>query len=187
MSELGEPRGGILRHAWSAKLALLRLTVVAASTIFTVLVAAQVVMRYFLNISVYAIEELAIYAAIWVYFIGGAYGAHARGHISASLLEVLLPRGPLQQGVQLLASLISAALSLWMTIWTARYTLWSLDQGSRSIELGIPTAWVHAAMPIGLGLMALYFAAESLDNLRLLRSPEGRNGDFGRSADRAKP
>lgn len=53
------------------------------------LVSLQVFTRYVMGISVLGIEELACFSAVWAYFLGSSLGAWERGHISASLVEML--------------------------------------------------------------------------------------------------
>ena len=64
------------RPLWTAKLALQRFVLVVTGALVTILIFVQVVTRYFLGESIFGIEEAASFLAIWLYFIGGAYGAY---------------------------------------------------------------------------------------------------------------
>jgi TRAP-type transport system small permease protein len=159
---------------WSAKLAIQRFILAATGAIVTLLVFVQVVTRYFFAESIFGIEEAATFLAIWLYFVGGAYGAYDRGHISASLVDLVVPRQQARHAVKAFTGALTVMLSAWMTLWATRYFLLTLQRGAMSLELGIEMAWVHAAIPIGLVLMTFYFALELLEDLGKARAGAGR-------------
>jgi len=110
-------------------------------------------------------EELATYLAIWTYFIGGAYGAYERTHISASLIEMFVRTETVRQGIKVLANSITVVVAVWMGVWAFDYLAWSIRLEPRSLELRAPLYWVHASMLVGLVLMSLYFAIELFENM----------------------
>jgi TRAP-type C4-dicarboxylate transport system permease small subunit len=162
--------GWFPRGLWSAKLAVQRLILAATGAIVTTLIFVQVVVRYLLEESIFGIEEVASFLAIWLYFVGGAYGAYDRGHISASLVDLVVHRDHVRQVVKVCTGVLTVILSAWMTLWAIRYFLATLQRGAMSLEIGIQMAWVHAAMPLGLVLMTFYFALELLEDLGQLRT-----------------
>ena len=155
---------------WSAKLAVQRFVLVATGAIVTILIFVQVVTRYIFAQSIFGIEEAASFLAIWLYFVGGAYGAYDRGHISASLVDLVVRSDRVRQVVKAFVAALTVILSAWMTLWAIRYFLATLQRGAMSLEPGIQMAWVHAGIPIGLALMTFYFALELLEDLGKLRS-----------------
>ena len=155
---------------WSAKLMVQRFVLVATGAIVTILIFVQVVTRYIFDQSIFGIEEAASFLAIWLYFVGGAYGAYDRGHISASLVDLLVRSDQVRQVIEAFVAALTVVLSAWMTLWAIRYFLATLQRGTMSLELGIQMAWVHAAIPIGLVLMTFYFALDLLEDLGTLRS-----------------
>jgi TRAP-type C4-dicarboxylate transport system permease small subunit len=159
---------------WTAKLAVQRFVLAATGAIVTILIFIQVVTRYFFAESIFGIEEAASFLAIWLYFVGGAYGAYDRGHISASLVDLVVPERRARQVIKTFVAALTVILSVWMTVWAIRYFIATLQRGTMSLELGIEMAWVHAAMPLGLVLMTFYFALELLEDLDKLRSGAGR-------------
>ena len=154
-----------LSGVWQFKLFLKRLTLVVTCALFSVVVIVQIVVRYFLLVPLHGLEEIAVYAAVWTYFIGGAYGAYERTHISASLIEMLASGEGLRDWIKVMANAITVVVAVWATVWTFQYFQWSLRLQPRSLELQAPLYWVHASMFVGLGLMAFYFAIELVDNL----------------------
>lgn len=162
---------------WRMKLAAQRVVMVCASAIFTLLIFVSVLGRYLFGFNIFGVEEVATYAAVWLYFMGAAHGAHMRGHITAGLMYVVLPRGRARQGARVLAGMITTVLAGWMTTWAWGYFLWSYERGARSLELGVPMAWIHLAMPLGLALMTLYFLVECMEDVRLLARGEERRDE----------
>ncbi|MFC4298819.1 MAG: TRAP transporter small permease subunit [Castellaniella sp.] len=148
---------------------LQRCVMVATGVAVTTLMSIQIVTRYLFGFSIYGIEELMSFIAVWLYFIGSAHGAWGRGQISASLLDVALPFGQMQQACRTLACLVTTVLCGWMTVWSAQYFLNSVHRHLMSLEVGIPMAWVNISMPIGLALMTFYFLIETLEEFSILR------------------
>lgn len=147
----------------------LRLLIVVTGAVVTLLMFFQIVTRYLFGFSVYGLEEAMSFFAVWAYFLGSAHGSWDRGHISASLVDVLLRPGRSQQAMRVLACLLSVLISGWTMIWAVQYLLNSLSRNLRSLEVGISMAWVNVAMPLGLGLMTLYFALELVEEWQILR------------------
>ena len=150
---------------WNAKLHAQRWIMFTTSVCVTLLVFIQVIMRYFFDVPLYGIEEIAIYLAVWSYFIGASYGAKQQEHISASLIDVLLPEGRGQDFVAMVVDLITAIVSAWMVVWSWHYLSWTFKRGTVSVDLGIHMGWVHSAIFIGLSLMTLYFSIDFVNRL----------------------
>ncbi len=158
---------------WRVKLWLKKATLVITCALFTIIILIEIVFRYFLFLPLHGMEELATYLAVWTYFIGGAYGAYERSHISASLIEMLVKSDRINLLIKVLANVITVVVAVWMSIWAFEYLAWSIRLGPRSLELRTPLYWVHASMFVGLALMSFYFAIELVENLRKV----GRSGD----------
>lgn len=159
---------------WTAKLAVQRFVLVATGALVTILIFVQVVTRYFLGVSIFGIEEAASFLAIWLYFVGGAYGAYERGHISASLVDLIVPGERARLVMKATTAALTTILCAWMTLWAIRYLMATLQRGTMSLELGIQMAWVHVAIPVGLVLMTFYFALEFLEDVSRLRAEARR-------------
>src|SRR5690625_5019407 len=79
---------------------LLRLAIVVTGIVVTILMFTQIVIRYVFGFSIYGLEELMSFFAIWLYFMGAAHGSWDRGHISASLVDVITKPGRVQQSIR---------------------------------------------------------------------------------------
>ena len=100
--------------------------------------------------------------------------AYERGHISASLVDLIVPGDRARQAIKTFTAALTVILAAWMTVWAISYFMLSLQRGPMSLELGIRMAWVHAAIPLGLILMTFYFAVEVLEDVAKLRSEARR-------------
>ncbi|TIO06428.1 TRAP transporter small permease subunit [Mesorhizobium sp.] len=165
---------GTALSIWNAKLQLQRFLLLLCGAVLTVLITVQVFTRYVMSISLFGIEELASFVAVYLYFIGASHGAWERGHISASLVELVVPEGRTREAIAAFASLITLLLCGWMTLWAWQYLAFTLKRGTMSLETGIPMVWVHGVMPVCLTLMTVYFAVELLDHLRRFGRGGGR-------------
>jgi TRAP-type C4-dicarboxylate transport system permease small subunit len=154
-----------LRVLWQAKIHLQRAFVVITGLILMALICVQVAARYFFNTAIFGIEEVASYLAVWLYFIGSAIGAEQREHMSASLMDLVLRTEQSKRILKIFVGVISVVLCTWMTMWAYELAAWSIDLGMRSTETNVPVGLVQLAIPIGLGLMTLYFFFELIENL----------------------
>ena len=151
---------GFPLSVWNATIKLQRAIMILCGIALTGLVFTQVITRYFFSMSLFGIEELATFSAVFLYFFGISHGAWERGHISASLVELILPKGRPQLAVEVFASLLTVLLSAWMTVWTWDYLEFVIRRGTVSLETGIPMSWVVAVIPFCMALMTLYFLIE---------------------------
>jgi TRAP-type transport system small permease protein len=153
---------------WTGKIRLQRLVLLLCAAALTLLVFVQVVTRYLLGISLFGIEELASFVAVYLYFIGATHGTWERGHISASLVDLILPEGWPQHMMAVVAVIITTVICGWMTLWAWQYLGFVIHRGTVSLETGIPMYWIVAVMPVCLSLMTLYFCVEILLRVRTL-------------------
>ncbi|MDG1430132.1 MAG: TRAP transporter small permease subunit [Paracoccaceae bacterium] len=163
---------GRLLTLWNAKLKLQRLILLASGVALTLLIFVQVVTRYVFGISIFGIEELASFTAVIMYFFGATHGAWERGHISASLIELILPAGRARLSAELLTAVLTVFLSAWMSVWAWKYLAFVVKRGTVSLETDIPMYAIVFVIPFCLSLMTFYFCVELL-----MRAHALKNGD----------
>lgn len=135
---------------------------------FSVLIFVQVVIRYLLDSPLYGVEEVSVYLAVWLYFVGAGYGVYRDNHISASVMDLILSAERSREVVRLLVAAISLALTavmLWICI---HYLQWSVKFSPKSPELRLPLYVVHVAMVVGMALMGFYYLIEIIRRTRCL-------------------
>lgn len=120
----------------------------------TVLMAAEVVMRYGFGSSIIWSEELVRYLFIWFIFVGSAYCIPLHQHITVDLLVQILPEKA-SHWVECFTTVLWTVLSGWVTYLTAKYTVSVFQLGNLSTALHIPMWTIYLAMPVGFGLMTI--------------------------------
>lgn len=161
---------GRLAAIWEAKLKLQRVVLAFSAAVLTGIIFFQVVSRYLFGISFFGIEELAGFTAVFLYFFGASHGAWERGHISASLVEIVFPPGRARLAVEMIASLLGVVIAAWMSVWAWKYLAFVVKRGTVSLETDIPMYWVVSVIPICLSLMTFYFIVELLMRAHALKS-----------------
>ena len=152
--------GFSLQKIHLALLVLQRYIMGVSTTIISLLIFVQVFIRYFLDIPLYGVEEIAAYLAVWLYFIGSGYGVYKGNHISASVMDLILPSQSLKDKFQCFVAIITLCLVCWILLLCWEYFQWSMKRVPKSPELRLPLYYVHLAMVAGLGLMVFYATIE---------------------------
>jgi len=157
--------------------------IVAASLIgLGVLVVCDMVFeRYVLNLTTIWQTDFVTYSLIAATFIGSPYVLMTRGHVNVDILP--LHSGPrVRFWLALLTTLTAIGFCLVMVVLTYLYWQDAWTQNWRSDTMWRARLWIpYAAMPIGLGILTLQYAAE------LLCLVTGRVPPFGITDDRTHP
>lgn len=115
---------------------------------------ANVAGRYIFSTPVPAADEIMTFAMVWGVFLGAAVVTLRGTHLTMDLVVGLLP--PRAQRV---AEAVGAVALVVILGFIALQSVEYLDVigtiGLTSMAAGLPMAWVHAAIPVGFGLMAL--------------------------------
>lgn len=155
---------------WRYKIWIIKAILVLCGLAVASLVFLQVIIRYFTSGSVFGIEEVALTFAVWFYFIGAALGASTGSHVSASLLEVMLPAGRTKRLMEALVALVTLVISIWVTVWALQYVQWVYERRMTSLDLNFPMVYLHASVALGMILMSLYFLRDLVRQLAACRS-----------------
>ena len=126
---------------------------------------ANVILRYFFAKGLVWAEELVRYLIIWMVFVGGSVAARQSNHINVDVLVNLLPDKPrllVLRVLRVLAALFCVALC----VWGARLTLLIKASGQITPGMQMPMYWAYLAIPVGSGLMALRFLQAAFERLK---------------------
>ncbi|WP_157961584.1 TRAP transporter small permease [Acuticoccus kandeliae] len=136
-----------------AGLAALCLLVAIAS------LATQVVARYGLGGALTWPEELAKFCFVWATFLGAAAGAGQRAHIAVELVVNKLP-----ERLHLAVSTLTNGAIFLLLVVLVRHgvSLVILGLNSRLPAINFPLGTLFLAGTVGLGLMAIIFAYETV-------------------------
>jgi TRAP-type C4-dicarboxylate transport system permease small subunit len=157
---------------WNALVYLQRWFLIIAGCLITVLVFIEVMLRYVFESPLFGIEELIVFIAMWLYFIGAALGAHERSHIKADVIHVWVKSARGMAIIHTINSVITVTLSAIMASWCYDYFLFGIQKGGQSPALRIPLVLPQSAVFVGAILMTLYFFVELVDNFRNAISKE---------------
>ena len=131
--------------------------------LLTTAMLAEVVTRYFFGIALFGMEQFVGYTAVWVYFIGAAYGSYERSHVKAEIIGMLIK----SKRKLMLDRAASAAVAVFVSCVLAK---WSLDFCLNSIRVheispthSVPMIYFHVSILVGAILMVAYFLWEAIE------------------------
>lgn len=138
-------------------------------SLMSILIGAQVFMRYVMNDSLTWSEELARYAFIWATYIGVACGVKRNAHICVEAVTTKLPR-LYQRYAAIVAHLLFILFAIMVMKEGYALTLRILSFGQTSSALGIPMGWVYLAPTVGFGLVIIRLVQRIGIELKTIRS-----------------
>ena len=126
----------------------------AAMAFCSLLLFANVALRYIFLAPISWAEEITIYTIVWVVFIGASVIVRMRGHLAIDLLPRAIPR---QSQVVLSGAVLVLCLLFFATFtyFSSVHTLRVFDTGQVTPNLQAPMWLAYLAMPCGTALMFL--------------------------------
>ena len=131
----------------------------------SVLIAVQVVSRYFFNHSIFWSEEVGRICLVWITFLGGSAVYKRHGHLGIDFLVKHLP-GRMKYFLKLLVLGLSLAFFSIFVIYGISFAQFASIQ--RTTALGLPLAVPYSVIPAS-GAIFLLHALNHL--IQLLRDP----------------
>lgn len=125
---------------------------VAASTVFVLILLWGVFSRYVLNVAVAWVEELAVYFMIWLVFLGIGVAASERGHIGMLFVRDSLPIA-VRKYVVLLTNLLMIAFLAVVAYQGTILAITVIPQKSAALRLSF--FWPYMSIPVGAALMII--------------------------------
>lgn len=155
-----------MRRGQALGLGVWRLILGLGMVLLALLVATtllQVLSRYVLSKPFDWTEEAARYIFVWVAMLGAGMAAKDRAHF---FVDLLLERMPPQLGKYVAVSTGVVASAFLLAISWAALEL-ALSNGVQdSPVLTIPMSIPYFAIPVGLGLMALFAVSDTVQTIR---------------------
>ncbi len=128
--------------------------------------------RYLFGRAVSGADDILLYSMIWLVFLGLILVTARRRHLRLDLVERFWP-GRGRQVQQLLIDLLLAVLCGFLAMQSLAVVERLSAIGQTSIATGLPMAWVHGGLLIGLALTALVAALQVLHGLWRLVGGKG--------------
>lgn len=150
-----------------------------------VLVSANVVARYLLQVGLIWAEELSRLAFVWVVFFGAFVALRKRSHLAITFVtDHLPPRG--RSAVRVGVILLTLAF-LGVVVWGGtRLVLQTVRFGRVTPMLGISAAWGYLGVPVAAFLMFLEVLRVLLQGEDLVPDGDTTLPAPGRVADQAR-
>jgi TRAP-type C4-dicarboxylate transport system permease small subunit len=160
----------VVAHAMEIMLFLMSATL-------AVLVFITVPVRYIMKTSIFGVEEVIMMMAIWIYYLGGAYGSYEQSHINADIMMHFIKNEKAKWIIKVLKQIVSIVVFGAFGYWCiAKYLAWTIESGGMSMQLHIPN-WVPISMmAVSFVLMTLY---ETFHLYRLFKPYKGKAAEEG--------
>lgn len=146
MKKLGKIFNGIQEY-------ILIITGVAVTILIMVAAAA----RYIFKTDFYGSEEITLFFAFWLYFIGSMYAAKNNSHINANMISMFVKNQTIIKTVEVVKDGITLFLTVVVSYWCFNYVSWSFGMNAKSNVFKLPN--VIAQLPILLSFIAWIFYA----------------------------
>ncbi|NLD24447.1 MAG: TRAP transporter small permease subunit, partial [Bacteroidales bacterium] len=82
------------------------------SVLLVILITSATFTRYVIQADLYGYDEWAKLLAMWLYFMGAAYGAYNESHVTADIIVAFTPDGIFRRSVIVLKDVISVGICL---------------------------------------------------------------------------
>jgi TRAP-type C4-dicarboxylate transport system permease small subunit len=138
----------------------------------------MVIERYIFNLTTIWQIDVVTYSIVAATFVGSAYVLMTRGHVNVDVLPLYLgPRA--RWWLALFTIMLAFAFVIVLFVLCTGYWYEAWSENWRSDTVWRARLWIpYLAMPIGLGLLVLQYAAE------LICLVTGRTPPFGLTEDR---
>jgi TRAP-type C4-dicarboxylate transport system permease small subunit len=129
--------------------------IVSFLTIMTVVLAIQIVLRYFFHMGIIWSDELARFAMIALVYIGAASATRDNSHITVSIFEDHKPSlrkwfAPIQWIVMFVYSICLIKFG---------FDTLKVVGAQSSANMGISMGWIYAVIPLSAAIMIVHLIA----------------------------
>ncbi len=142
---------------WKVMAHFMEIMLFLMSATLASLVFITVPVRYIMKTSIFGVEEVIMMMAIWIYYLGGAYGSYEQSHINADIMMHFIKNEKAKWVIsvlkQIVAIVVFGAFGYWCI---TKYLAWTIQSGGMSMQLHIPN-WVPISMmAVSFVLMTFY-------------------------------
>lgn len=119
----------------------------------TIIVNANVLMRYFFKSPLYWAEEVATGLFVWTVFVGSSYAYRRHAHLGVDILVNALP-GKIRSVVKFTIKILELLILVMLTYVSVLYVSNTWDKLSNTLRM--PSWYIAIAVPLGFGLSLVY-------------------------------
>lgn len=118
---------------------------IISGTAVCLMIMVNAICRY-IQVDWFGSEELTLFVAFWLYFIGSVCASRECTHISADMLEMFTKNQTVLFVIAIIKNLIALMMAGLFTYWCFNYVRWQMTLHARSVTYKLPV--VIATIPI---------------------------------------
>lgn len=130
------------------------------------LIVSAAFMRYVLSTDFYGYEELTLFCAFWLYFMGSSVAAKKDTHINANMITLFSHNEKIIAVSALVKSIVSLFVCALATYWCFNYVTWSIGMGAKSNVFKLPNAIAQIPMLISFVMWTLYLIRDVIKDVK---------------------
>jgi TRAP-type C4-dicarboxylate transport system permease small subunit len=124
--------------------------------LLTIMMAFSVFLRYVLDQSFPAVEEICILIGIWLYFVGMVVVTRERSHLTGGVLDLINLTPRVRALIKAFNDLVGLCVLCLFSFYTFKYLLFVMKINRTSTNLEWPIAVYVSAAIFGFVLMVIY-------------------------------
>lgn len=135
-----------------------------------VLIFVGAILRYVLKIDFYGSEEIILFMAFWLYFMGSSLAAKKQSHINANMLTIFIKNEKTLLICDLLKNLIALFITICVTNWCYKYVSWSAQMGAVSNVFKLPNIIGQIPIFISFLLWNIYLIRDIIMDYKKIKN-----------------
>ena len=140
---------------------------VITGTAITAMILVNAACR-FLQIDWFGSEELTMFVAFWLYFVGSACASREDTHISADMLALFTEDPKARAVAGIVKNVISVVMCAVFTYWCFNYVSWQMSLGAKSSAYKLPIVISTIPILLSFALWVLNLIRDLMRNIRSL-------------------
>lgn len=158
---------------WKVMERLMRIILIACSALLVIVIGVAVFMRYVMDSVFFGSDEILALLAIWLYWIGGAYGSYKESHVSADMSSLVIKDEKALHIFRIVVRAITVVISAVFAYWSVvNYAIRNITMGTVTTGLRIPYITSKIALTIGFCLMFFYALYHFIRAIHPGKSPD---------------
>lgn len=117
------------------------------------LIIAQVILRYFLHMPLFGIEEMEIYPILWIYAFGGVIASFDKRHIECGVAGVIVKNETVIKYIERVKCFATLLLAIGAVYWMYPHFTYIFKVTKTTTTMGLPTRFCDGSIMVGLVLM----------------------------------
>ena len=142
---------------------------IITGTAVGVMILANAIFR-FLRVDWFGSEELTMFVAFWLYFVGAACASRDDTHISADMVSLFTSNPKVRATVNLVKTVIGLVISAVFTVWCFNYVAWQATMGAKSSVYKLPVIISTIPILFSFVMWTLYLIRDIVRNVKTIRS-----------------